>query len=68
MRLTAEIVSLTNAHVEQPPAGSRVLALTRGGKLVEAIWRSSSLGEFDSWMHYPKVPDDVKQIQSERYK
>ncbi len=68
MRLTAEVVSLTNAHIEQPPAGSRVLALTRGGKLVEAIWRSSSLGEFDAWVSYPKIPDDVKKIQSERYK
>lgn len=68
MRLTAEVVSLTNAHIEQPPAGSRVLALTRGGKLVEAIWRSNSLGEFDAWVSYPKVPDDVKQIQSARYK
>lgn len=68
MRLTAEVVSLTNAHIEQPPAGSRVLALTRGGKLVEAIWRSSSLGEYDGWCMFPKVPDDVKQIQSERYK
>lgn len=68
MRLTAEVVSLTNAHIEQPPAGSKVLALTRGGKLVEAVWRSNSAGEYDAWMAYPTVPDEVKRIQVERYK
>ena len=68
MRLTAEVVGLTNARIKEPEAGSRVLALTQGGKLVEAVWRSNSRFEYDAWMPYPKIPDDVKQIQSERYK
>lgn len=68
MRLTAESVALINTKNMEPEAGSRVLALTQGGKLVEAIWRSMSRFEYDAWMPYPKIPDDVKQIQSERYK
>lgn len=59
---------LVNTRTEQPPNGARVFALTHGGRLVETIWNSRSAQDFDGWMRYPKVPDDVKQIQSERYK
>jgi hypothetical protein len=68
MRLTDDVVRLIDAHEQQPPNGTHVLALTRGGKLVEAYWNSKSLFDFDAFMPYPKIPDDVKQIQSERYK
>lgn len=68
MRLTSEAVELINAHTEPPPNGSHVLALTRGGKLVEAHWSSKSIFDFDGWCHFPKIPADIKHIQSERYK
>ena len=68
MHLTAQMVELMDSYQDQPPNGSKVLALTHGGKLVEAVWKSNSKYEFDSWMPYPKVPDSVKQRQVDRYK
>lgn len=68
MILTAEVVELVDVRDGEPPNGSKVLALTHGGKLVEVLWKSRSRDEFDSWMPYPKVPDSVKKRQSDRYK
>ena len=68
MHLTAEVVELADVRDGEPPNGSKVLALTHGGKLVEVIWKSNSKYEFDSWMPYPKIPETVKQRQVDRYK
>lgn len=68
MHLTADVVELVDSHVQEPPNGSKVLALTHGGKLVETVWKSNSKYDFDSWMPYPKVPETVKQRQVDRYK
>ena len=67
LRPTAAVVYLIDAHKEQPTAGSRVLALNRGGVLVPTVWCSTSLQYFDAWMKSPKVPSSVKDRQTERY-
>lgn len=68
MHLTAEVVELMNVLDNEPPNGAKVLALTQGGKLVEATWRHNSKNDFDAWMPYPKIPPAVKQRQVDRYK
>lgn len=68
MHLTAEVVELVDVRDKEPENGARVLALTQGGKLVEAIWNSRSRFEYDAWSRYPRIPDAVKQRQIERYK
>lgn len=68
MHITAAVVELKNVLDGEPDNGARVLALTRGGKLVEAVWRSNSRFEYDAFMPYPKIPAAVKAIQSERWK
>ena len=68
MILTAERVELVDVREHEPPNGSKVLALTQGGKLVEAVWKSNSKHDFDAWGHYPKIPETVKQRQIDRYK
>lgn len=67
-RPTKPTVSLTNAHKTPPTPGQRVLALQHGGVLVPEVWTSSSINHFDAWMEYPDVPEDVKKLQSERFK
>lgn len=64
---TEEAPSLTNAHRQQPVNGTQVLALNRSGVLVKAVWTSQSIKYFDAWMYHPKVPQDVKDIQSARF-
>lgn len=66
--LTAEMVALVDALVEEPPNGARVFALTHGGRLVETIWNSRSKYDYDGWMRYPKIPAEIKERQSNRYK
>lgn len=68
MHITAEVVELIDVREEEPPNGSKVLALTQGGKLVEATWKHNSKYEFDAWAMYPRVPAAVKQRQVDRYK
>jgi hypothetical protein len=68
MHLTAEVVELVDVRDSEPENGARVLALTQGGKLVEAVWNSRSRFEYDAWSHYPRIPTEVKQRQIERYK
>lgn len=66
VRPTAQSIFLVNAHDNPPVTGQSVLALTRGGKLVETVWKTDSLLYFDAWCKYPKVPDDVKKLQLSR--
>ena len=66
--VTAELVHLIDVLEQEPPNGAKVLALTQGGKLVEATWKHNSKNDFDSWMPYPKIPASVKQRQVDRYK
>ena len=60
-RPTAKFVELIDAHIDTPPEGTRILALTKGNVLVPAIWQADSLQYFDAWMFYPKVPVSVKE-------
>lgn len=66
-RPTAPSVELIDAHIEQPRAGSRVLALQHGNVLVPMEWKSDSIQHFDAWCHYPKVPASVKARQAARF-
>ena len=67
-RPTARVVELIDAHIAEPPVGTRILALTKGNVLVPAIWMSNSLEYFDAWMIYPKVPISVKERLYEKEK
>lgn len=64
---TEDAPSLTNAHKSQPALGTQVLALNHSGVLVKAMWTSQSIKYFDAWMYHPKVPQDVKDLQTQRY-
>jgi len=56
-----------NAHTASLlPYGSAVLALTRGGKLIETIWTLTSIDTCDAYMLYPKIPADIKALQQGR--
>jgi hypothetical protein len=56
-----------NAHTSPPLTyGSAVLALTRGGKLIETIWTLTSIETCDAYMLYPKIPADIKALQQGR--
>jgi hypothetical protein len=68
MHMTAETVALIDVREQEPPNGAKVLALTQGGKLVEATWKHNSKDDFDAWCSYPKVPEAVKERQVNRYK
>lgn len=66
-RPVCPVVSLVNARLHPPTPGQRVLALQRGGALVPVVWSSASARDFVAWMHYPKIPQDVKDILLEQY-
>lgn len=66
-RPTVEAASLVSTLKAQPNIGDHIWGLTWGGKLVEAIWHTSSHLYYDAWCYYPKVPDEVKEIQFQRY-
>lgn len=66
--LTAVSVALIDVLEREPENGSKVLALTQGGKLVETTWRHNSKNDFDAWCCFPKIPEAVKQRQVDRYK
>lgn len=68
MHLTADVVALIDVREQEPENGAKVLALTQGGKLVEATWKSNSKHDFDAWCCFPKIPEAVKQRQVDRYK
>lgn len=56
-----------NAHTSVTlPYGSAVLALTRGGKLIETVWTLISIETCDAYMLYPKIPADIKALQQGR--
>jgi hypothetical protein len=56
-----------NAHTSSSLRyGSAVLALTKGGKLIETIWTSTSIDTCDAYMLYPKIPADIKALQKGR--
>lgn len=67
-RPTRPTVELIPTVDEQPTPGARVLAIQHGGKLVETVWSRTSYLTFDAWMHFPKVPRKVKELQSSRFK
>ncbi len=58
---------LINAHTNPPRIGSKVLALTHGGVLVTAVWCNNSINQFDAWSYCPKIPQEVKNLQAERF-
>lgn len=62
-RITAPVAELIDAHQQEPAPGSHVQALTVGGILVSAVWKSDSLRYFDAWAPFPKIPDSVKKRQ-----
>jgi hypothetical protein len=66
-RITVHSTSMIDAHLQPPPAGTRVFALNRGGVIVQTVWKSNSIDDFDAWHPYLKVPDTVRKRQSERY-
>lgn len=66
-RPTAPEVFLINAHKNPPASGSKVWALGQGGTLVPEVWNRNSIKFFDAWCKYPKIPDDVKEIQAARF-
>ncbi len=63
---TAQTVELIDAHIQPPPTGMRVQALTRGNILVSVVWTEDSINTFDAWMYHPKVPQSVKERQAKR--
>lgn len=66
---TAKNVEWINAHDcfdNQLPIGQNVLALTRGGKLIETVWTENSIDTCDAFMYYPKIPVDIRELQSRR--
>lgn len=67
-RQVANSSTLINAHMSPPPNGSRVMALNRTGVLIHTIWTSKSIQTLDAWSAYPSVPEDVRELQSSRYK
>ena len=65
--ITAPVAEWIDAYTNPPPNGSKVLGLTRGGKLIECVFMADSLSYLDAWASYPKVSAAIKQRQVERY-
>lgn len=68
LRPTENSPQLTNAHTNPPTAGSNVFALTHGGVLVPLVWSTGAIKYFDAWMAYPKIPQEIKELQASRLK
>ena len=67
-RITKEVVELIDIGDSVPAGGSRVLALTKGGALVHAIWGSDSKNTYVAWAAYPKIPKRSKERMMEPFK
>lgn len=67
-RPTVTATAMTNAHTNPPSSGSKVWALNHGGCVVPLVWTTRSIELYDAWYPYLKVPQDVKDIQAERYR
>lgn len=66
-RITAHSTAMIDAHLQPPPVGMRVFALNRGGVIVQTVWKSDSLNDYDAWHPYLKVPETVRRRQRDRY-
>lgn len=66
-RIVAQSCSLIPLTVDKPNPGDKVFALTHGRKIVEVVWTSKSHLDYDAYMPYPSVPDEVTKLQWERF-
>jgi hypothetical protein len=53
------VSELIDVEVEQPPLGTPVLALGRGGVLATVVWNVNSIHYFVAWLPRPLVPLSV---------
>jgi hypothetical protein len=66
-RIVTREVYWRNAHTSPPRNGRKVRVLNQGGcDAGSATWNDQSIKQFDGWLPFAKVPDDIKQIQLAR--
>lgn len=56
---TARVAELIDPEEQRPPAGVKLLVVTRGGVLSIGTWSADCL----AWGYLPRIPESVKRRQ-----
>jgi hypothetical protein len=56
-----------DSYIDQPPNGSRVQALSKGGVQISVVWNSHSIDFCDAWQPHQRVPAVVRARQLGRF-
>jgi len=59
-RPTSKTPQLVSIRVNPPKNGDKLLALSKGGRLLETVWGQNSHHTFIATMPYPDLSDDLK--------
>lgn len=66
-RIVTRDIYWINAHTNPPPNGMKVRVLNHGGcDAGSATWNAESIKQFDGWLPFAKVSDDIRRIQQAR--
>lgn len=66
-RPTAEDYMTPITATDKPFPGQKCWVLTHGGRCVEHEWKNGDEKYYDAYRLFPKVPQEVKDLQFERF-